>query len=203
MPMMRILNRTVQQTSDPDFYKIILELSPSESVATTPIVTEGTATLHIGSASYLGLGADRQKHYFSDVGAARPTLVVGKQYRMVLSVIYNFVSPINGPDSMASFGVALSPTTGTPGEVDQPTYTWTPATGTFTTDLGYGAGPAWFSRAGHAVGSYGTGQVIVGEWVRFDGPVVTPDPYISGNALSGFYGFEHLAELSVQSRDVP
>lgn len=205
---LRILNRTVQQLSDDqsNAYKILLELSAGDSVtvASTPVVTEATGTLLVGSASYLGLGADRENHFFSDIGATRPTLIVGKQYRMKVLVLQNLVIPLGeGPDSMSSYGVKMSPTTGSVDEVDFPAYSWDPSLGTFTTDLGYSAGPAWFKRAGHTHGLYATGQVIVGDWVTFAGPQVTPDPYIHGQPLSGFYGFYHEAELTIESRDVP
>jgi hypothetical protein len=212
---LRVLSRGVaevseiEQGSDPK-YKVTLVLS-SDTIPATPIVTAAIqtdlqATLTIGSATFLGLPADRERHNASDLGLTLPTLVIGRQYRLVATVIDCLSTPLHEFDHINSPSCRLWIGSGGALQVTQTNgYNWTPDDGTQTDMLSY-QGDGYNVRSPVAQGgtapngSYRGGQIITGEWLTFDGPALTVDMAISGQPLSGFYGFLWTVQLELQSR---
>jgi hypothetical protein len=181
----------------------------TDSIPAAPGTTTALleATLTIGSAVYLGLPSDRERHNASDLGLALPTLTVGKQYRLVATVIDCLTTPLHEYDHINSPSIRLWIGEAGALQVTQTNgYNWTPDDGTQTDTLSYqGAGYNFRSpiaQGGTAPnGSYRPGEVIAGEWLTFDGPALEVDMAISGQPLSGFYGFRWQVHVELQERD--
>lgn len=210
-PWLRVINRTVSNEDADDRYKIRVQLSAPPAA---PFVAVVAADLSIGSSS------GREQHWSSALGIPPATLVVGKQYRLVATVLYHSdvgsgLTYGGGPcnllgrqqDTTNAPEVRVS-IAGSATKIDAPTYTWTPGDGTTTpTQLYEGIGWQYQGTAGTdfpcGLPTYSTGIVSTGDWLTFDGPSVSADVAITGTPISGFYGHEWGVHVELQRRDAP
>ena len=201
---LRVYERSVAHDSEDPLNTYLLTLTlgtnsipPSPSVPGQPEASPLAADLTVGSAVFLGLGADREEHYSRDVGQGPVTLQTGKQYRLVASTTFNRTS-IN-PDAKTNNGRASIVTAGGTTILSG---VWTPASGTNTSILSYAGtvGPSWgFTNLGRDT-MMDAGDTITGDWITYSGAGVSVDICIAGDALSGFHGFQWSAHLELQER---
>lgn len=201
----RVITRSVSQLEAEDFYRIKVELSTDKPVIIPPVepppeVAVVEATLSIGSASYIGEPSARPVQYASEIGATLPTLITGKEYRLVAHVIDNLDSPLGHYDNMDGPSYFVVGGTASGVLVDAPFYGWTPGDGTTTSEGGY-AGISFTYSPSHTPGAFGPGTTFEGDWLLYDGPDTIADIGISGSPISGFYGFHWVVHLELQRRD--
>jgi len=204
---LRVLSRKVKHVAETDRvgYLVSLTLTSGtlpESPAGTP-TTILAATLTIGSAVYVGGPGDRQEQFASQLGATLPPLTIGKQYRLVASVIDTLSTPINGTESMSTCGVRVNPQAADSAKVQAPG--WSIGNGTNNGIVTY-EGPSFsFDNTGGLVGNYPPGTVYTGDWCTYSGvgsgyPITGADISIHGLPKSGFYGFKWIVALELQER---
>jgi hypothetical protein len=214
---LRVYRRSVVHISEETAinYAVTLELGTGSipaSPADEPIGPPGesviSANLTIGSAAFIGQPSDREIQHGSDVGAGTATLVVGKQYRLKMTVTDNLNPPTYGNDHLADLALNLyNPVGGVDKMVGTEGYNWTNLTNTAL--LNYEE-PGWSVfdpvRDGGSApnNSYSVGSVITGDWTTFGGGTpTTADIGIEGGPLSGFFGFKLSALVELQERDAP
>lgn len=197
----RVVTRSVSQLEFEDYYRIKVELSTDAPVVTPPPPPPDEGPLVIEATLTIGSGITGLQ-YASQVGESLPTLIPGKQYRVVADVIYDANTPLNGFDNMdgPGYGAFAGAASGT--ILDAPTYTWSPGDGTSTSEGDY-AGISFTYAPSHTPGGYGTGAHFEGDWLEYTGPAVAADIGIYGTGISGYYGFMWVVHLALQERDPP
>jgi hypothetical protein len=185
---LRVMNRNVRHLSE-DNYLVTLELTsgeiPAQPAAPPAPVVEMEGQFSVGSAAY-GYG-DRAEHFGDDIGLSYETLVNGKQYRLVGSTVACFDSPLGGYDSMSSYTLAFRKNGAAHdamqnGDWDSNIWDWPP------TDHG---------------GTSEPGQEYTTAWVTYQGAGTSADIGITGQPLSGYWGFYWVVNLRLESRDAP
>jgi hypothetical protein len=214
---LRVLHRSVVQTSeqlDNGSYTLTLELgtgsipeSPTVAPAEPPGETILSANLLIGSATFLGLGADRENHWATNVGGSPVALTAGRAYRLKMTITDNLNPPTYGSDHLATLGARLNIAAGST-TIAGSSYGWHPPV-VPTALLEYpDGGPSWTVRdpvrdGGTAPNnSYAVGSVITGDWQTYEGDIALPaaDFSLNGSPLSGFFGFRLGALVELQER---
>jgi hypothetical protein len=205
---LRVYRRSVVQISE-QHYALTLELGTG-SVPPSPTAEPASSSLlsfsgHIGSAVFLGLPADREHHWATDVGGNVVTLTPGRQYRLVCTITFNRTS-INPDAKTNSFSVEINIAAGSGTRVNTGAgYIWA-SSGTNTATMSYegSSGPMWgLTNLGRDT-LMDAGSIITGDWITFTGPTLTTaDISIGGIAFIGFHGFELIATLDLQERNAP
>lgn len=142
--------------------------------------------LSVGSAMYGG--GDRNNHYATQVGATMPTLVNGRQYRLVATQLSDFSQPINGYEFMT--GVRISIEKGLEGIDGVAGYWLDPSD--MSSDNPY----PWTVDS-----PYMPGDVTESPWRIWDAADVEVDPRIGATMISGFYGGFWQVRLQLQQRE--
>lgn len=207
---MRVLTRNVKEVSE--------ELSPGLAYEETVELSAGLpgdqapgsfildATLRVGSASYLGLGSDRNIQYASQVGSVLPALTIGRQYRLTVTTIDCFYSPLNGYNNMEGpqagvYNGAASGVSATGGS-----YNWNPSgESSLPQQVNNVVGPTVTLSNDNAPLGGGTvpGYAYTTSWKLYDtgSPAVAAlDVAIRGYPISGYWGFDWTARVTVEER---
>jgi len=216
---LRVLSRSVREISEHESadpkYLVSLTLS-SDDIPVSPVGagdTVLTATLTIGSAAFVGDPSDRQQHWASDLGASLPTMVIGKQYRFLATVVDALYSTTLtcSPGVPRGYSLMNAPTlnlnngAGSSGLIGN-TFSWNPGSCTSTGQGGCASGGITFGFRTDTCGDglYGPGVTYTGDWLTFNGPTApTADISISGTPISGFVGFKWVVRLELQERAAP
>lgn len=159
-----------------------------------------SAQLGVGSVIY-GMGG-RTIHYGQAVGGSLVGIVTGMQYRMVMTIVSAFNSPLTGYDQMSGFQFGIVDGSGD-GIYGGSGYSM--PTPTDTSDVDYtGINVAYKERP--PVGTRGAGLMDPGyvyetPWEVYGGPDVDVDVYLGGSPISGYYGGYVAATVTLEVRN--